>query len=164
MWYPHIKLWLLQETCTDVLQSQAAAVHPSQLPALTAACFTPWNHPGICQTDPQAVLLNPSYPAQPPLGWAGFALAGLEDLKESLWSSDSWNHHFFFKAELDKRINLPRPGWNLGRAEHFLCRDGGELNIAWIRTVTARDHERQSRQGHCGTRKNCDGSYLLWSL
>lgn len=70
----------------------------------------------------------------------------------------------FFKAELDKRINLPRPGWNLGRAEHFLCRDGGELNIAWIRTVTARDHERQSRQGHCGTRKNCDGSYLLWSL
>lgn len=89
--------------CYKAKLQQYAPAAPCTDGKTAAACFTPWNRPGICQTDPQAVLLNPSYPAQAPLSWAGFSLASLEDLRESLWSSDNQqmvvktdNHHHVF--------------------------------------------------------------------
>lgn len=55
----------------------------------------------------------------------------------------------FCKAELAKRFNSSRPAWNLGRAEHFLLRDDGGLNIAWDRSAcVAEDQERQHRWRH----------------
>lgn len=114
-----------------------------------AACFTFWNHPVICQTDPQAALLNLSYPAQAPLGWAGLSWASLEDLERGVCGRVVAGITTFCKAKLAKRIKSPWSDWNLGRAERFLHRDDVELNIAWDRRACLpEDYERQHRPGH----------------
>lgn len=154
-----------------VLQSQAATVHPSWLPALMrqGAGLLLASLPGTTQASvKQTRRLSFWTPAiQHRLHWAGqaFPWPAWKILKR-VCGQVTAGITTFIKAELDRRIHLSRPGWNLGRAEHFLGRDGGELNIVWIRTLTAQDHDSpiQHRQGHCGIRKNCDGSYPLWSL
>lgn len=165
MWYPH-----------SLHQTAAAAGNVQGCVTKSGCCSTP--QPAPC-TDGKTGLLLASLlgttqasvkqtrrlsfwtPAtHPGLHWAGqaFPWPAWKILKR-VCGQVTAGITTFYKAELDKRINLSRPGWNLGRAEHFFCRDG-ELNTVWIRTLTAQDHDslRQHRQGHCGIRKNCNGS------